>query len=149
MPELIKFTKPHHGPVSSLLGTETSYTRTVSEYDIYAFAGISGDNHPNHVDEEYCKRVGLGARVAQGAMLVGYIAGAVTKYLGLIERPAVSYGYDRVRFTKSVFIGDTLTVHYRIARADDEKKRLWADATLTNQRGETVCVGTHIIHFQE
>jgi acyl dehydratase len=149
MPELIKFTKPHHGPVSSLLGTETSYTRTVSEYDIYAFAGISGDNHPNHVDEEYCKRVGLGARVAQGAMLVGYIAGAVTKYLGLIELPAVSYGYDRVRFTKSVFIGDTLTVHYRIARADDEKKRLWADATLTNQRGETVCVGTHIIHFQE
>lgn len=149
MPELIKFTKPHHGPVSSLLGIETSYTRTVSEYDIYAFAGISGDNHPNHVDEEYCKRVGLGARVAQGAMLVGYIAGAVTKYLGLIERPAVSYGYDRARFTKSVFIGDTLTVHYRIARADDEKKRLWADATLTNQRDETVCVGTHIIHFQE
>jgi acyl dehydratase len=149
MTEFTQFTKPHHGPVSTLLGTETSYTRTVSEYDIYAFAGISGDNHPNHVDEEYCKRVGLGARVAQGAMLVGYIAGAVTKYLGLIERPAVSYGYDRVRFTKSVFIGDTLTVHYRIARADDEKKRLWADATLTNQRGEIVCVGTHIIHFQE
>lgn len=149
MAESLKFTKPHQGPVSSLIGTETSYTRTVSEYDIYAFAGISGDNHPNHVDEEYCKRVGLGARVAQGAMFVGYIAGAVTKYLGLIERPAVSYGYDHVRFTRSVFIGDTLTIHYRIVRADDEKKRLWADATLTNQRGETVCVGTHIIHFQE
>ena len=149
MTDFTQLTKPHDGPVSTLLGTETSYTRTVSEYDIYAFAGISGDNHPNHVDEEYCKRVGLGARVAQGAMLVGYIAGAVTKYLGLIERPAVSYGYDRVRFTKSVFIGDTLKVHYRIARADEEKKRLWADATLTNQRGEIVCVGTHIIHFQE
>lgn len=149
MAEPLKFTKPHQGPVSSLIGTETSYTRTVSEYDIYAFAGISGDNHPNHVDEEYCKRVGLGARVAQGAIFVGYIAGAVTKYLGLIERPAVSYGYDQVRFTKSVFIGDTLTIHYSIVRADDEKKRLWADATLTNQHGEIVCVGTHIIHFLE
>ncbi len=148
MPEFTRFTKPHSGPVSTLIGTGTSYTRTVSEYDIYAFAGISGDNHPNHLDDEYCKRVGLGARVAQGAMLVGYIAGAVTKYLGLIERPAVSYGYDRVRFTNSVFIGDTLTVDYRIARADDVKRRLWAEATLTNQRGEVVCVGTHIIHFQ-
>ncbi|MFP3184855.1 MAG: MaoC/PaaZ C-terminal domain-containing protein [Paraburkholderia sp.] len=143
------FTTPHRGPVSTLIGTETSYSRTVSEYDVYGFAGISGDNHPNHIDEEYCNRVGLRARVAQGAMLVGYMAGAVTKYLGLIERPAVSYGYDRVRFTKSVFIGDTLTIHYQIVRADDEKKRAWANATLTNQHGEVVSVGTHIIHFQE
>jgi acyl dehydratase len=144
-----QFTKPHRGPVSALIGTETSYTRTVSEYDVYAFAGISGDNHPNHVDEEYCKRMGFGGRIAQGAMLVGYTAGAVSKYLDMVGRPAVSYGYDRARFIKPVRIGDTLTVHYRIVRADDEKKRLWADVTLTNQRGETVCVCTHICHFQE
>ena len=81
-------------------------------------------------------------------MMVGFIAGAVTKYLDMVKRPAVSYGYDNVRFTKPVRIGDTLTVNYRIARADDEKRRLWAEATLINQRGETVCVGTHIIHFQ-
>lgn len=142
-------TRPHQGPVSSLIGTETSYTRTVSEYDIYAFAGISGDAHPNHVDEEYCKRMGFGGRIAQGAMLVGYTAGAVSKYLDMIGRPAVSYGYDRARFIKPVRIGDTLKVHYRIARADDERKRLWADVTLTNQRGETVCACTHICHFTE
>lgn len=139
---------PHEGPVSTLIGTQTSYTRTVGEYDIYGFAGISGDTHPNHMDEEYGKRMGFGGRIAQGAMMVGYIAGAVSKYLDTIKRPAVSYGYDRVRFVKPVLIGDTLTIVYRIARADDEKKRLWADATLTNQRGEIVCIGTHIIHFQ-
>ena len=81
-------------------------------------------------------------------MMVGYISGAVTKYLDWVGRPAVSYGYDHVRFTKGVHIGDTLTIDYRIVRADDEKRRLWADATLTNQNGETVCVATHIIHFQ-
>ena len=42
------FTRPHTGPVSALIGTETGYSRTVSDYDIYAFAGISGDNHPNY-----------------------------------------------------------------------------------------------------
>ena len=76
-------------------------------------------------------------------MLVGYIAGAVTKYLGLIERPAVSYGYDRVRFTKSVFIGDTLTVHYRIARADGEphsasRPRKWSRNASQKPRCATI-----------
>lgn len=46
------------GPVSALIGTGTSCTRTIGEYDISAFAGISGDNHPNHTDEEYARRPG-------------------------------------------------------------------------------------------
>jgi len=75
------FITPHQGPVSTLIGTETSYTRAVGDYDIGAFAGISGDNHPNHMGDEYGKRHGFGGRIAQGAMFVGYIAGAVTKYL--------------------------------------------------------------------
>ncbi|MFC5387177.1 MaoC family dehydratase [Aquamicrobium segne] len=139
----------HSGPVSTLIGSEVSYSRTIGEYDIYAFSGISGDNHPNHMNEEYAKRVGLGGRVAQGSMLVGYVSGAVVRYLDWTGRPAVSYGYDRVRFTKPVRINDTLTVTYRIVKADDEKKRLWADAKITNQNDEIVCVCTHIIHFQE
>lgn len=138
----------HEGPVSSLIGTEVSYTRTVGEYDVYAFGGITGDVHPNHTDEVYGHKHGLGGRVAQGSMMVGYISGAVTKYLDMVGRPAVSYGYDRTRFVLPVHIGDTLLVSYKIVRADDEKKRLWADAILTNQHGQTVCVSTHIIHFQ-
>ena len=145
----MKFRKEiHEGPVSTLIGTETSFTRTVGEYDVYAFGGITGDVHPNHTDEVYAQRHGLGGRVAQGSMMVGFISGAVTKYLDMVGRPAVSYGYDRVRFTCGVHIGDTLTIHYKIVRADDEKKRLWADCNLVNQDGKTVCVATHIIHFQ-
>src|SRR2546426_9685552 len=113
--------KAHEGPVSTLIGSYTSYTRTIGEYDIYAFAGITRDNHPNHTDEVYAQKAGLGGRVAQGSMMVGYISGAVTKYLDWVGRPAVSYGYDHVRFTKGVHIGDTLTIDYRIVRADDEK----------------------------
>lgn len=139
----------HTGPVSTLIGTSTSYTRTIGEYDVYAFAGITGDNHPNHCDEEYARAHGLGGRIAQGSMMVGYVSGAVVKYLDWTGRPAVSYGYDRVRFTKPVHFGDTLTIHYVIVRADDESRKLWADAKITNQRGEIVCVCTHIIYFQE
>ena len=139
---------PHTGPLATLVGTETRFTRTLGEYDVYAFGGITGDTHPNHMDEEYCKRMGMGGRIAQGALMVGFIAGAVSKYLMEIERPGMSYGYDRVRFTKPVHIGDTLTVVYRIARVDEAARKAWAEATLTNQRGETVCVGTHVIYFQ-
>lgn len=140
--------KIHEGPVSTLIGTEVCFTRTVGEYDVYAFGGITGDVHPNHTDEVYAVKHGLGGRVAQGSMMVGYISGAVTKYLDMVGRPAVSYGYDRVRFTRPVHIGDTLTIQYRIVKADDEKRRLWADCTLVNQKGITVAVGVHIIHFQ-
>jgi acyl dehydratase len=136
------------GTLASLVGSEARLSRTIAESDVYSFAGITGDSHPNHTDEEYARRQGLGGRVVQGSLLVGLMAGASTHYLAWLKRPAVSYGYDRVRFIKPVRFGDTVTVVYRIVRSDDEKRRAWAEATVTNQRGETVAVGTNILHFQ-
>lgn len=140
--------KIDRSPVSDLLGTEAQFSKTIGESDVYGFAGITGDSHPNHTDEVYATEHGLGGRVAQGALLVGLIAGASTRYLTGAGRPAVSYGYDRVRFIKPVHLGDTISVNFRIVRCDDEKKRAWAEATLTNQRRETIAVGTNVIQFQ-
>jgi acyl dehydratase len=60
---------------------------------------------------------------------------------------AVSYGYDRIRFTAPVRFGDTVTVRYRIAETDPERPRTYADIEATNQRGETVAVARHTLHF--
>ena len=54
------------------VGLSTRVTKTVSESDVYLFAGITGDFDPNHVDEEYCRKTSLGHRVAHGALIVGY-----------------------------------------------------------------------------
>lgn len=57
----------------------------------------------------------------------------------------MSIGYDRIRFTGPVKIGDTVTVIYRVAELHPDKGRTVADLTATNQRGETVGVGRHIM----
>lgn len=133
--------------LSDLIGTKAVMVKTITESDLIGFAEISGDSHPNHTDEDYARDHGLGGRVAQGSLLVGMIAGASSVYLEAIGRPAVSYGYDRVRFLKPVLIGETLRVEYCVIEADIAKSNVKAQAQLFNTAGELVAVGINILHF--
>jgi len=129
------------------VGLKTRVTKTVSESDVYLFAGITGDFDPNHVDEEYTKKTSLGHRVAHGALIVGYTSAASTKILDDFDRPMVSVGYDRIRFLKPVYFGDTLTIDYVIDSIDREKERTIAKIEVKNQKDELVAVLTHIMQL--
>ncbi len=129
------------------VGLRARFTKTVSESDVYLFAGITGDLDPNHVDEEYCRKTSLGHRVAHGALIVGYTSAASTRILQDFERPMVSVGYDRIRFLKPVYFGDTLTIDYEIASIERERERTVAKIEVTNQRNELVLVATHIMQL--
>ena len=59
----------------------------------------------------------------------------------------VSVGYDRIRFLKPVYFGDTITVDYEIARVEREKERVIASIEVKNQRDELVAVATHIMQL--
>jgi acyl dehydratase len=59
----------------------------------------------------------------------------------------VSVGYDRIRFLKPVYFGDTITVDYEIARVESEKERVIASIEVKNQRDELVAVATHIMQL--
>lgn len=128
------------------VGMEVSFSKTVGEYDVYGFSGISGDFSPNHVDHEYMSRTRYGQRIAHGVLTMALMSTCSSKLIeSLGNPPTVSYGYDRVRFIKPVFINDTLTVHYRVASVAEDGRRCSSDVTVTNQRGETVSVATHIL----
>ena len=129
------------------VGLRTTFTKTVSESDVYLFAGITGDLDPNHVDEEYCRKTSLGHRVAHGALIVGYTSGASTRILQDFERPMVSVGYDRIRFLKPVYFGDTITIDYEIASIERERERTIAKIEVKNQRDELVMIATHIMQL--
>ena len=129
------------------VGLSTRFSKTVSESDVYLFAGITGDLDPNHVDEEYCKRTSLGHRVAHGALIVGYMSAASTRILEGFERPMVSVGYDRIRFIKPVYLGDTINVEYVISSLDPERERIISKVEVRNQHGELVCVADHIMQL--
>ena len=129
------------------VGLHARVTKTVSESDVYLFAGITGDFDPNHVDEEYTKKTSLGHRVAHGALIVGYTSAASTKILEDFDRPMVSVGYDRIRFLKPVYFGDTLTIDYVIESIDRDKERTIAKIEVKNQNDELVAVLTHIMQL--
>lgn len=128
------------------VGMEVSFSKTIGEYDVYGFSGISGDFSPNHIDHEYMSKTRYGQRIAHGVLSLALMSTCSSKLIeSLGNPPTVSYGYDRVRFIKPVFINDTLTVTYRVATVEDDGNKSSADITVTNQRGETVTVATHIL----
>jgi len=134
------------------IGETVKFSKTVSESDIYLFAGITGDFAPHHVNEEYMRPSFFGQRIAHGALLIGFMATASTMIIarcvekGIDDTP-VSLGFDRIRFVKPVFIGDTVMVVYTIATIDHEKRRITSKIEISNQRGEVVAVGDHILKW--
>ncbi len=133
------------GGLSTLLGTKVTFSKTVGESDVYLFAGITGDLLPNHVNEEYMKGTRYGRRVVHGALLVGFMSNCSTQVTKLYSQPSVSYGYDRIRFIRPVFIGDTITVEYVVTRVDEAEGKIYADISVRNQHGEVVAVAIHIL----
>ncbi len=134
------------------IGDKTTFTKTVGESDIYGFAGITGDFAAPHVNEAFMQNSQYGTRVAHGALLVGFMSTAsallATRIIDIRDDlTPMSIGYDRVRFTEAVKIGDTITVTYEIKELEEEKNRSRAAVTATNQNGETVGVAEHIMKW--
>ena len=128
-----------------------TFSKTVSESDVYLFAGITGDLSPNHVDEEAMKKTPYGGRIAHGALLVGYMSACSTMACAAsrstsAETP-VSLGYDRIRFLSGVLIGDTITVTYRIAEVDLVKRRSVAEIEVRKADGTLAVVASHILKW--
>ncbi len=133
------------------IGRKFVFRKTVSESDVYLFAGITGDLSPNHVDEEAMRATRYGGRIAHGALIVGYMSTCSTM---AVERARdadmgtpVSVGYDRIRFTAPVLIGDTVEVVYAIVAWDPERRRSRSEVKVTNQSGTTVAVAEHVMAF--
>lgn len=136
------------------IGKSVSCRKTVSESDVYLFAGITGDLSPNHVDESFMRETTYGGRIAHGALLVGYMSRASTLIADacptLIQTHyPVSLGYDRVRFLNAVLIGDTIAVIYTITAVDEQKLRTMAQVELHNQTGILCAAATHILRWIE
>ena len=136
-----------YGLAALKVGDEVTFSKTVGETDVYLFAGITGDFYEMHVNEQAMESSRFGTRIAHGALVVGFMSTTAGMMIARSGEHAVSLGYDRVRFTAPVLIGDTITVTYRISALKPEKSRALADVLVTNQRDETVAVATHVIRF--
>jgi acyl dehydratase len=98
------------------------------------------------------KHTNFGKRVVHGVLVVGLMATASTMLVDKFERrdadeQSYSVGYDRIRFIKPVFIGDTITVTYTIAEIDWAKRRSRSKIEAHNQDGEIVAAAQHLIQW--
>jgi acyl dehydratase len=135
-----------------VVGQVATFSKTVSESDVYLFAGISGDFYAAHVDAAAMAKTRFGERIAHGALLVGFMSAAGSRLIEQAQAEGedstpVSLGYDRLRFVAPVRFGDTVTTTYRIKATDVERSRSTAEVEARNQRDETVAVAEHIMKW--
>lgn len=118
--------------------------RTITETDVVQFAGLSGDFVQLHTNEEYARRSPFGRRIAHGALVFSISTGLMTQMDLLQDTVIAFYGLDRLRFTKPVFIGDTVRVVKKVAATlrKDQGGVVTFETAILNQRGETVMVYT-------
>jgi acyl dehydratase len=124
------------------IGQEASFSKTITETDVYLFAGISGDFNPLHVYEDFAKQTVFRTRIAHGALpqsLIAPVLGMMLPGLGTVLVEITC------RFKAPTFFGDTVTAKAKVAEKIERKR--WVRMTLVwvNQDGKTVAEGEAVV----
>lgn len=120
------------------LGDSASFSKTVTETDVILFAGITGDLNPAHTNAEYASKGMFKQRIAHGVLSAGFISNVLAMQL---PGPGTIYLGQELKFTKPVFLGDTVTATVTVVERLEEKNRLKLETIVTNQQGEAVITG--------
>lgn len=124
------------------IGEEASFSKTITETDVYLFAGISGDFNPLHLNEDFARLTPFKTRIAHGALpqsLIARVLGMMLPGLGTI---AVEI---RCRFKAPTFFGDTITAKARVGEKIEDKRWVRMVLTWTNQREEIIAEGEALV----
>lgn len=124
------------------MGEKASFQKTITESDVYMYAGITGDLNPVHINDEHAKASMFKERIAHGMLTAGFISAV----LGLqLPGPGTIYMSQSIRFTAPVRIGDTVKAEAEVIEIIEEKNRITLKTVCTNQRGEEVLVGQAMV----
>ncbi len=124
------------------VGDAAEFAKTVTETDIYLYAGITGDFNPAHVNEEYAKNTFFKARIAHGMLTAGFISAIIANQL---PGPGTIYLKQELIFLAPVHIGDTITGRVEILELMPEKNRVRLKTTCSNQDGVVVLTGEGLV----
>ena len=124
------------------VGQRASFSKTVSEFDVYMFAGISGDFNPAHIDQTYAEQTAFKTRIAHGMLSAGFISNVLGNHL---PGPGTIYISQSMTFLAPVVIGDTITATAEVVEINTEKKRVRLKTVCTNQSGREVLTGEAMV----
>ncbi len=123
------------------VGDTAEFAKTVTETDIYLYAGITGDFNPAHVNEEYAKNTFFKTRIAHGMLTAGFISAIIANQL---PGPGTIYLKQDLSFLAPVHIGDTITGKVEVLELMD-KNRVRLKTICTNQEGVVVLSGEGLV----
>jgi 3-hydroxybutyryl-CoA dehydratase len=124
------------------VGDSAEFTKTVSEADIYMYAGVTGDVNPAHIDEVYAGKTFFKTRIAHGMLLAGFISTVLGNRL---PGHGTIYMKQELNFLGPVRIGDTVTARVEVVEIENEKNRVKLRTTCVNQDGTTVVDGEALV----
>ena len=124
------------------IGDKAQFAKTISESDIYLYAGLTGDFNPAHINTVYAEKTPFKTRIAHGMLLGGFISAVMANQL---PGPGTIYISQGLNFLAPVRIGDTITAEVEIVEILAEKKRARIKTTCFNQDGKVVVDGEALV----
>jgi len=124
------------------IGDRAETSKTVSESDVYGYAGITGDFNPAHVNEAYAAGTFFKTRIAHGLLSAGFISATLAMQL---PGPGTIYMGQELKFTAPVRIGDTITAVLEVIEVNTEKNRITLSTQCFNQDGDMVIDGKALV----
>jgi 3-hydroxybutyryl-CoA dehydratase len=124
------------------VGDSDRFSKTVTEADIYLFAGVSGDMNPAHIDETYAQGTFFKTRIAHGILSASFISAVIGTRL---PGPGSVYMRQTLEFLAPVRIGDTVIASVEVIEKLSEKKRVRLKTTCVNQDGIQVLDGEALV----
>jgi 3-hydroxybutyryl-CoA dehydratase len=124
------------------IGERATFTKTISETDVAAFAQVTGDWNPLHMDDDYARQTRFGRRIAHGMLTAGLISTVLgTKLPG----PGAIYLEQTLRFLAPVYLGDTITAEVEVTAWRADKRIVTLETTCCNQDGIEVLAGQAVL----
>lgn len=120
------------------IGHKASFTKTLTETDVYLFAGISGDLNPAHVNQIEAEKTMFKGRICHGILVSSLISTVLGMYL---PGPGTIYLSQDLKFVAPVKIGDTVTATVEVIERNEERNRLILKTVVINEDGKVVVEG--------
>jgi 3-hydroxybutyryl-CoA dehydratase len=124
------------------VGDSAEFAKTISESDIYLFAGVTGDFNPAHINEAYAQGTFFKTRIAHGMLAAGLIS---TVGGNMLPGPGAVYVRQELDFLAPIHIGDTITARVEVMEILADKNRVKLRTTCVNQDGKLVVDGMAIL----
>ena len=126
------------------IGQSAELTRTLSEADVMAFAELTGDFNPVHVDAAAAAASAFGERIVHGMLTASLLSTVLAMQL---PGPGAIYLSQSVKFLRPVKLGDTVVAHVVVTAIDPDKRRLTLATTVRNARGKNVIDGEAVVQL--